>query len=340
MGAMNTWILSMKVFLISAGFVALAMGLKFSVPIAMNGIPAMWSIILSWMKPPYLYIIINGIIITIAASSRFHHSQSEPSVRSEHLISVKTPPPSGYASLVAQPEIRTIIEESTAAAEVVMPESEDKVVDLNPVIVNGSTVDIETVDEEDETVIETEAEADAEAKDVFVESNFTYNNTLPQEIISPELQFESLLSVREKPLVLSRFGHRKPIRSTPEVPGVRALRVAKPKRHETLESTWKMITEGRHVPLTRHLKKSDTFEHHTRHVSPAVDHVPKSATFKDRFNYESPAAASFKIRREPSLGQDELNRRVEAFIKKTNEEMRMQRQESLNQYMEMINRGV
>lgn len=109
--------------------------------------------------------------------------------------------------------------------------------------------------------------------------------------------------------------------------------MARSKRQETLENTWKMITEGRHVPLTRHLKKSDTWEHH---VAPAVDHVPKSETFTERSNYEySPA----RIRKEPSLGQDELNRRVEAFIKKFNEDMRMQRQESLNQYMEMINRG-
>lgn len=98
-----------------------------------------------------------------------------------------------------------------------------------------------------------------------------------------------------------------------------------------------MITEGRHVPLTRHLKKSDTWEHH---APPAMVHVvPKSETFKERSSYEPPAAAA-RIRKEPSLGQDDLNRRVEAFINKFNEEMRMQRQESLNQYMEMINRGV
>ncbi|CAK9141790.1 unnamed protein product [Ilex paraguariensis] len=100
------------------------------------------------------------------------------------------------------------------------------------------------------------------------------------------------------------------------------------------------------MPLTRHLKKSDTWENHGHHVNVdyTPDHVMKSETFKDRTNYDpgsslSPSPSSGKVRREPSLGQDELNRRVEAFIKKFNDEMRLQRQESLNQYMEMINRG-
>lgn len=220
---MSGWILSAKVLLISAGVVALAMGLKFSVPVAVNGIPAIWSIILSWMKPPYLYIIINGIIITIAASSRFHQSQSEqPAARSEHLISVKTPPPSSFASFSAQMDIMSVVQQPTTAveAEVVVSEVEDDtVVELKPVMVNGAKIDFD-IKTEEEIVVETQAEAE----DVFVDSTTSTYNTLPQKIISQQLQVESLLPVREKPLLpvhekppaSSRFGHRRPIRNSPE----------------------------------------------------------------------------------------------------------------------------
>lgn len=124
--------------------------------------------------------------------------------------------------------------------------------------------------------------------------------------------------------------------------------MAKPKRQETLETTWKAITDGRHVPLTRHLKKSDTWENHGRQFNTDPQTVLKSETFRDRTNYNpqppNPAnlrdsLGSGKLRKEASLSKDELNRRVEAFIKKFNDEMRLQRQESLNQYVEMINRG-
>ncbi|KAL6562178.1 hypothetical protein OROGR_003185 [Orobanche gracilis] len=317
---MSSLILSMKVLLISAGVVSLAVGLRFSVPIAVSEIPAMWSIIMSWLKPPYLYLIINGIIITIAASSRFHQSQTEEptAARSEQLTSVSTPTPASFETFSDHQDISTVLE-AAAAAEVVS-EIEDAIVELKPVTVNGLKVDIKP---DEETV------AEAQDRDVFVESTFKYN-TLPaqKEIISPERQLEALFPVREKPLVTSRFGHRKPNRTSPE--GVRSLRVARVKKHETLDSTWRMITDGRRVPLTRHFRKCETWEH--GHVSPAVDRVPKSETFKDR--------GAPRIGKEPSLSHEELNRRVEAFIKKINEEMRMQRQESLNQYMEMINRGV
>lgn len=103
---------------------------------------------------------------------------------------------------------------------------------------------------------------------------------------------------------------------------MKSLRVARVKRQETLESTWKKITEGRHVPLTRHLNKLDTWQHHNQNR-----------------RSESPVQ-NIKKALEPSPSQDELNRRVEAFIKKFNEEMRLQREQSLQQYTEMINRGV
>ncbi|XP_041995179.1 uncharacterized protein LOC121745374 isoform X1 [Salvia splendens] len=326
MGAMNSW-MSMRMILISAGVLSAAMGLKLSIPIAVENLPALWSVVISWLKPPYLYIIINGIIITIAASSRFHQSHSEPAaIRSERLISVITPTLESFVPLPAPANFKT-----TAApepqAEVVVPAVEDRVVDLKPVVVNGLKVDFAT-EVDDLRILR------AEAEDVFDESALL-NNSPMRDTFSPEVNLESLFPAREKPLASSRFVHRKPNTTHPEVAGAKALRrVARPKKQETLESTWKMITEGRHVPLTRHLKKSDTFE---QQASPAMDHVamvPKSETFKERSNYEA------RIRKEPSLGQDELNRRVEAFINKFNEDMRMQRQESLQQFHEMINRGV
>jgi Cotton fibre expressed protein len=121
--------------------------------------------------------------------------------------------------------------------------------------------------------------------------------------------------------------------------------VAKSRKGETLESTWRTIAEGRRMPLARHLKKSDTWETRVpRNTSDDVAAPPamrKAETFHERGGGESPLVHSGerKIKREPSLGQDDLNRRVEAFIKKFNEEMRLQRQESFKHYMDMINRG-
>lgn len=123
--------------------------------------------------------------------------------------------------------------------------------------------------------------------------------------------------------------------------------MARPKKGETLESTWKTITDGRPMPLTRHLRKSDTWGADGRGREAASPPVRKSETFSEqRVATPSPSASPGRsggggtgrlIRREPSPGQDELNRRVEAFIKKFNEEMRLQRQDSFKHYMNMIN---
>ncbi|KAJ6706994.1 COTTON FIBER EXPRESSED PROTEIN 1-LIKE PROTEIN [Salix viminalis] len=144
---------------------------------------------------------------------------------------------------------------------------------------------------------------------------------------------------------MSRFGHGKVVEASHE--GGRAMRVAKPKRHETLENTWKMIMEDRAMPYTRNVKRSktlkDMWENHdsqfsTRLMDPHA--VNKSETFNDRTNYHPPPIGSLTpaseiFRKEHSLSQDELNQRVEAFINKFNEEMRMQKTRSWNQYKEM-----
>ncbi|PSS24681.1 Leucine zipper protein [Actinidia chinensis var. chinensis] len=310
----STWILSLKVVLISTGVVSIAVMMKFSVPLIMDfaiyKLPLIWSALVSWLRPPYLYFVINFIIIAIVATSRFHHRKSE----AEPLVPSANPPPSDLHS--PQPEFGDLV---LPAAH----ESESVVSEVKNVEVSG--------------------DAEDDQDDAFVISRSTWPP--PQRTISPEMDPVYQPTTPEKPLVSSRFGHRRPLKASPE--GARVLRVAKPKRHETFDNTWRMITDGRHVPLTRHLKKSDTWEHHGRpfNTTSPLDQSPqmvkKSETFRDRTNFEPATSSpgSGKLRKEPSLSQDELNRRVEAFIKKFNDEMRLQRQESLNQYVEMINRG-
>lgn len=118
--------------------------------------------------------------------------------------------------------------------------------------------------------------------------------------------------------------------------GPKPSRMTSPKRQESLESIWKMITERYHVPRTR---QPGTWEDHEHYVieSPS-DNVNKIETYKKHLSPQPPLSSyrRLKVRKELSVGHQEFNRRVEAFIQNFNEELRKQRQESLNQYMEMI----
>ncbi|XP_077211103.1 uncharacterized protein LOC143846532 [Tasmannia lanceolata] len=263
----SSWIFSLKVILLSTGVLSMALVLKLSVPLLLDflayEIPLFWTTLLSWLTPPYLYFVINGIIITIAASSRFQHEEMP------------------------------MMTQIGANFEVL------------PVAAYGELLDVRVSEREEEDFA-------ISRSDCF----FTRGDSF----------------VTEKPLVSTRFGHRKSVKASPEGYNYKALGVSRPKRNETLESTWKTITDGRPIPLARHLKKSDTWETHARPSSPVMK---KSETVKDRRSSPS----SGKLKKEPSLSQDELNRRVEAFIKKFNEEIRLQRQESFKHYKDMVNRG-
>lgn len=323
---------SLKALLLSTGVLSTALLLKLSFPTLLefftSGLPEVWNSLLSWLTPPYLYFVINGIIISIAASSKFQHKVEEEA-------------PEVAAPLKNAAEVRHEFEVPPVAYE--MP---PVAYEVPPVACEAVVVKCPSEILPDYRVPEPVMEyADPEEKvsdakvtedDDFVISRSDWE---PKQRDSTEYSH-----VTEKPLVSVRFGHRKSVKACPE--GSRALGVAKPKRNETFESTWKTITEGRPMPLTRHLRKSDTFETNSRVRSDHQDPKPqvkKSETMKkDRRTTASPSpspGSGKPLRKEPSPSQDELNRRVEAFINKFNEEMRLQRQESLNHYMEMVNRG-
>ncbi|GJT80739.1 CFE protein [Tanacetum coccineum] len=216
----------------------------FIIPSILTFVPVLYSTILSWLRPPYLYVIINTIIITIAATSRFHHTskqkvQSSAIVRiiSHHVLSPRHDCLRGIYNAVTRSTWQSPVE---------------------------------------------------------------------------KVQTEFVFPVREKPLASSRFAGQRKLTAKVNPEGARSLRVSKPKKHETLESTWKMITDGRHIPLNRHLKKSDTFENHNQDEPKLEYNVMKNLeTFNDRTDR---VLASRKLRKEGSPSQNELNRRVEAKI--------------------------
>ncbi|CAK7327544.1 unnamed protein product [Dovyalis caffra] len=315
--------LSVKVGLISTGVLSLAVMLKLSVlPVvtdfAVSELPNMYSSVLSWLQPPYLYLVINCIIISIVASSKLQLQKQNQEQQ------VPSPP----VDIIAPPV--QVAEEENISVRARIDYVNDSVVAARDQYA-GTYQDLEV--EEKAVIME-------DGGKVYEREEY---KAAPSSSDSMEFLSEKD-EKKQQPLVSSRLGRRKSLKANTEGCGkAAALGVSKPKRHDTLESTWKTITDGRPMPLTRHLKKSDTWESHVRRDStPPPKLMKKAETFNDSGRSEKLARSpqgSGKLRREPSLSQDELNKRVEAFIKKFNEEMRLQRQASLNQYQEMIGGG-
>ncbi|KAI3964176.1 hypothetical protein MKW92_007203 [Papaver armeniacum] len=372
----NKWAFSLRVLLVSTGVLSMAIILKLSIPVVIEFIisvvPVFWTSFLSWLTPPYLYVIINGIIITIAASSRFHHKndshpQAEPLVPVNKIITPNQQSDfvmsSGYDDTMMMMsnsiEVRSEFQDMNSYEnhEVIMKNQVDQVrTDVGGMfgydhheVVAKNLEEFEDLKpklyehKQEENLI---PERKINRVDDFSQDENENSFTISRSSWAPnrtdmEFQTDTVFS-NEKPPASSRFNHKKSVKASPE--GGKTLGVTKPKRHDTLEATWKTITDGRSMPLTRHLKKSDTWEarqHNTQQeLLPKL--MKKSETFTERHNNNqsslSPSpVSSGKLRKEPSLSQDDLNRRVEAFISKFNEDMRLQRQESLNQYNEMVN---
>ncbi|CAL9759207.1 unnamed protein product [Musa acuminata subsp. burmannicoides] len=281
MGSRNTsdgdggsWVsMALETVLAFAGVVTMVLALRLVGPTVVwflaAEVPRAYASALAWIRPPYIYLVINGIIITIFASFRF---QKHPA---------------------ADPSTLPVMNLAEVQREMKLAEDEPR----------------------------RELSGRAKVDEEFVISTSSWSPKRRRGSLA-EMPTEYSVAAEAKPLLSTRFGH--PKAAEPSADGT-ALGLAR--RNETLESTWRTITERRARPV----KKSDTWD-----TSSGVCRE-EPATLIEAAG--SGAASRERPRREASKGQEELNRRVEAFIRKFNQEMRLQRQESLKHHMEMINRG-
>ncbi|CAA0818121.1 Protein of unknown function (DUF761 [Striga hermonthica] len=115
----------------------------------------------------------------------------------------------------------------------------------------------------------------------------------------------------------------------------------------TMEATWRSITEGgKQRTKRKELKKSETWNvqlnvqrFNTEELVPSTPkwkELRKSETFNDSVSITCRGG----LRRDPSTSLEEFNKQVEDFIKKFNDSMKLQRQESDQRFLDMMKRGI
>lgn len=179
---------------------ALALAMKLYVPMlfefSVSHLPFIWSSCKSLLRPPYLYVVVNAIIITIVASSMFHKDRPQAKLPS--------PEPEAVYERREEHVITPVVYEHRE--EAVMPpvvlyedKEEASVKEVTTVeLINNSADPVAQVDQDREDEHELEV--------------WSATSTMPKSVTKAD----EIALPAEKPPVSARFNHRKPARSTPE----------------------------------------------------------------------------------------------------------------------------
>ena len=197
---MGSLSLSLKVVLISTSVLFLSSYLKVFVTLVhgfyVNQAALLWSSLVSWLKPPYLYVIINCIIITIVASSRFDHNHDTNSTTThDHIEKI---PMDDYVHGMKISTVKTRFDGALKSRALIVYQDREE----------------EEVFEDKCMVLEDRENGVAGdfviSKSTWVppvkRNDSSENNLLLLENLSPA----------GKPLVSSRFGHGKVVKARPE----------------------------------------------------------------------------------------------------------------------------
>jgi len=307
-----------KLVLMSIGIISTLILFKVAIipytfDLVLSTLPQLWFSIRTWFTLPFLYIIVNFIIITIVASSNFSHKSNSNITFSD------------------LKKTTTILETTTNPIELENqtnePHQEEK--------------DVQEVEEEEE---EQEEKRAVEVKDSELFCN-KFITDPSQEKCSKDYNLTDFDDkIKDFGLFCNKF-------ITNPIPEKRCNDYNLPDSgdkgdDDSLEATWKAIMEGQEKTKKPYLKKSDTWTARIVKAEPfrnnggfcggdddpvawAQRELKKSETFNDRAS----------LKREKSMSPEELNKRAEAFIKKFNNQMKLQRMESYQRFMKLVNRG-
>ncbi|PIN19432.1 hypothetical protein CDL12_07893 [Handroanthus impetiginosus] len=151
---------------------------------------------------------------------------------------------------------------------------------------------------------------------------------------------------------LSVVSPQPPLPAPPPPLDVTEVNEQESEEEDTLEATWKAIIGGeKEKPKKKHLKKSETWDVPPRCTAAGVrrldseEVLPSTPKWKElrkseTFNDAVSMTRRGGLRRDPSTNIEEFNQKIEAFIKKFNDNIRLQRQESHQRFLDMIGRGL
>lgn len=221
--------LSLKIFLISTTVLSAGIMLKLSAPavtdFAVSEVPSIWNGVISWLKPPYLYLVINCIIITIVASSKLQNKLDENSSPALAAVSLEN-----LAQFHPIKDVRPSTEYySPVLHDLNGAVSKNQAVEVRPMVYEYPTAGVydAKVEKVPEVfnpygLVETRASeknssfnvnAFVADGDEVVISKFTRAPVMRQD--SLDYSVVSGFSA-EKPPVSARFSHRKNVKSSPE----------------------------------------------------------------------------------------------------------------------------
>ncbi|KAM1340880.1 hypothetical protein ACFX2H_039204 [Malus domestica] len=351
-GRLETAIWAAKVLLLCVGTVSTVVFFKAAVipyllNLSLSLVPHIWTSFKSCcsLSPLYIFIILNFIIVTIAASSTFQRRNHKNNAKTTDSID-----PSH--DFIYSPDNSTDNKYNSSQSQMLsaqpQQQQQDRLIQSHP--------------EDDATSLFSSSSLD---KNLYSSNNEMMSwldiHTV-QEGVMPST------SLSTSTTTFDYDGHQRSGPSPEKCCGDSMPTEEEMEADDdtkTLDTTWKAIMEGQGKASGKHLKKSDTWDTPPRLTGRQLpitstkfkvpqrqlnqcnfddDHddeddaltwarreLKKSDTFSDRVS----------LRREKSMTQEELNQRAEAFIKKFNNDIRLQRLESdQRRFREIASTGI